>query len=96
MTLEEKKKKSKRGFASWDPEKQRETARKGGIAVHERGSAHTFNPAEAREAGKKGGKTVSQDREHMRAIGRLGGKSRALALKETDEAPTVGVGVPTS
>ena len=44
-----------RGFASMDPEKQREIARKGGRAAHERGTAHEWSPAEAREAGRKGG-----------------------------------------
>jgi len=44
-----------RGFASMDPEKQREIARKGGIAAHEKGTAHEWSIAEAREAGRKGG-----------------------------------------
>jgi hypothetical protein len=64
---------SRRGFASMDPEKQREIASKGGKAAHETGAAHEFTSEEAREAGRKGGKAVSQDREHMRAIGRKGG-----------------------
>lgn len=45
-----------RGFASMDAEKQREIASKGGKAAHEKGTAHEFNSAEAREAGHKGGK----------------------------------------
>lgn len=44
-----------RGFASMDPEKQRDIARKGGRAAHEKGTAHEWNVAEAREAGRKGG-----------------------------------------
>lgn len=44
-----------RGFASMDRDKQREIARKGGIAAHEKGTAHEWSPAEAREAGRKGG-----------------------------------------
>ena len=44
-----------RGFASMDPNKQREIARKGGIAAHEKGTAHEWSPTEAREAGRKGG-----------------------------------------
>lgn len=44
-----------RGFASMDPEKQREIARKGGRAAHEKGTAHEFTPEEAKEAGRKGG-----------------------------------------
>jgi len=64
---------SNRGFGSMDDEKQREIAREGGRASHEKGSAHEFNPDEAREAGRKGGESVSSDREHMSEIGRNGG-----------------------
>ena len=66
---------SRRGFASMDKDKQREIASKGGKAAHETGAAHEFTTEEAREAGRKGGKAVSQDREHMRAIGRKGGQA---------------------
>jgi general stress protein YciG len=48
-------KKSVRGFAAMDAEKQREIARKGGRAAHEQGVAHEWSSQEAREAGKKGG-----------------------------------------
>ena len=51
-----------RGFASMDREKQREIARKGGIAAHEKGTAHEWSPAEAREAGRKGGIASHQKR----------------------------------
>lgn len=44
-----------KGFASMDPEKQREIARKGGRAAHIRGTAHEFTSEEARIAGKRGG-----------------------------------------
>jgi general stress protein YciG len=47
--------KSVRGFAAMDQEKQREIARKGGRAAHEQGVAHEWSSHEAREAGKKGG-----------------------------------------
>lgn len=66
--------KSQRGFAVMDEEKQREIARKGGKAAHEKGTAHEFTPDEAREAGKKGGDTVSRNRQHMSEIGRKGGE----------------------
>lgn len=65
---------SNRGFASMDREKQREIASKGGKAAHMKGTAHEFTPDEARQAGRKGGVTVSQNREHMAAIGRKGGQ----------------------
>ena len=69
-------KKSNRGFASMDPAKQREIASKGGRAAHEKGTAHQFSANEAREAGRKGGGAVSQDRQHMAEIGRIGGQAR--------------------
>jgi general stress protein YciG len=51
----ESSKKSVRGFAAMDAEKQREIARKGGRAAHEQGVAHEWSSEEARQAGKKGG-----------------------------------------
>ena len=47
--------KSKRGFAAMDPEQQREIAREGGRAAHQKGTAHEFTSEEARIAGRKGG-----------------------------------------
>jgi general stress protein YciG len=66
-----------------DPSKQREIASKGGRAAHEKGTAHTFSTAEARSAGQKGGAAVSQNRDHMAAIGRIGGQIRGKKAKET-------------
>jgi hypothetical protein len=42
---------SKRGFASMDPNKQREIASEGGRAAHRSGNAHEFTSEEARAAG---------------------------------------------
>lgn len=42
---------SNRGFASMDPQRQREIAAEGGRAAHASGHAHEFTPEEAREAG---------------------------------------------
>jgi len=56
-----------------DREKQREIARRGGRAAHQKGTAHEFTADEARAAGRKGGVSVSRDREHMSRIGRAGG-----------------------
>jgi predicted GIY-YIG superfamily endonuclease/general stress protein YciG len=47
--------KEDRGFASMDPNKQREIASKGGRAAHQKGTAHEWTADEAREAGRKGG-----------------------------------------
>ena len=66
-----------RGFASMDQHRQKEIARKGGRAAHEKGKAHEFTPDEARAAGRKGGEKVSLNRKHMAEIGRRGGRSSA-------------------
>ena len=71
-----KRTRSNRGFASMDSSKQREIASKGGRAAHEKGTAHEFDASEARAAGRKGGVTVSRNREHMAEIGRRGGEAR--------------------
>jgi len=57
-TMNEEHKKSKRGFASMDRDKQRQIASKGGKAAHAKGTAHEFTPEEAVEAGRKGGKAA--------------------------------------
>jgi uncharacterized protein len=44
-----------RGFASMNPDKQREIASKGGRAAHVQGTAHEWTSDEARAAGRKGG-----------------------------------------
>lgn len=44
---------SNRGFASMDPQKQREIASEGGRAAHASGNAHEFDSEEARRAGSK-------------------------------------------
>jgi general stress protein YciG len=75
LHMEEKTRMS--GFASMDEGKQREIARKGGLAAHRKGTAHEFTTEEARFAGRKGGQQVSADRSHMTEIGRLGGRRSA-------------------
>ena len=40
-----------RGFASMDPQRQREIASEGGKAAHQKGPAHEFTSEEARRAG---------------------------------------------
>jgi general stress protein YciG len=73
---------SNRGFASMDPERQREIASEGGKAAHEKGSAHEFSSQEARDAGSKGGQAAHErgtahefDSEEARAAGRKGGQA---------------------
>jgi len=79
---------SNRGFASMDPNKQKEIASKGGRAAHAKGTAHEFDSGEAREAGRKGGQAVSRNREHMAAIGRRGGEARGHARNRAAAAQT--------
>jgi general stress protein YciG len=74
---------SNRGFASMDPEKQREIAAQGGRAAHQSGNAHEFTSEEAREAGSKGGKAAHQrgnahefTSEEAREAGAKGGRAR--------------------
>ena len=76
-----------------DRERQREIARKGGRAAHQKGTAHEFTTDEARAAGRKGGERVIADRDHMSRIGRLGGKhsaGRRAARSQGDESNTPG------
>lgn len=50
-----------RGFATMvDKERLREIASMGGRAVHEKGSAHTWNSTTAREAAKKSAESKRQ------------------------------------
>ena len=53
---------SSRGFASMNPERQRQIASEGGKAAHARGKAHKFTSEEAREAGRKGGQASGGQR----------------------------------
>lgn len=86
MTDKEKSGVSRRGFASMDKDKRREIASKGGKAAHAKGTAHEYTPEKAREAGKKGGERIAQDREHMARIGRQGGLARALKASLSNKA----------
>jgi uncharacterized protein len=61
--------KSNRGFASMDPQRQREIASEGGRAAHEKGTAHEFTSEEAREAGRKGGMARSANRRNAMSQG---------------------------
>lgn len=79
----------RQGFASMDPERQREIASQGGKAAHAKGTAHRFTPDEAREAGRKGGQAAHAKGsahqftpEEARKAGQKGGKTRA---KRSDE-----------
>jgi hypothetical protein len=79
--------KSRRGFASMDPARQKEIASRGGRAAHAKGTAHQWDVEGARRAGHKGGVVVSRDREHMALIGREGGEARSQKVRR--EKPPV-------
>ena len=78
----------RRGFAAMSREKQREIARRGGRAAHQKGTAHEFSADEARAAGRKGGVAVSRNREHMSRIGRAGGLSSRVGRRVTNSPPS--------
>ena len=77
---DECKKASTRGFASMDPQRQREIARKGGESVPHEKRSFSQNPSLAAQAGRKGGQNVnpgkrsfSQDHTLAAEAGRKGG-----------------------
>lgn len=86
-------KKSTRGFAAMDPERQREIARKGGAAIPPEKRSFALNPELARAAGKKGGVSVkkenrsfARDPELARSAGAKGGHN--AHHKTTTQEPT--------
>jgi uncharacterized protein len=82
---------ARKGFASMDPDKQRQIASKGGRAAHAKGTAHEFTSDEARIQGSKGGKAVAQSKDHMRAIGKRGGKAVSKDRKHMSRIGRKGV-----
>jgi general stress protein YciG len=62
-----------RGFASMDPERQRQIASEGGKAAHQKGTAHEFTSEEARRAGSMS----HGNRQSASASGNASGASRS-------------------
>lgn len=82
----------KRGFASMDPEQQRQIAAEGGRAAHEKGTAHEFTSEEARRAGAMSHKNDPNSQSAMSASrGGSGGGNKASA-REDDEDDDEGGG----
>ncbi|MFM9434097.1 uncharacterized protein ACFDR9_001146 [Janthinobacterium sp. CG_23.3] len=73
---------SKRGFASMDPELQREIASEGGRAAHEKGTAHEFTSEEARRAGSQSHKN---DGSRQSAASGSGSRDTARADQDQDQ-----------
>ncbi|CAH0313147.1 hypothetical protein SRABI118_04883 [Massilia sp. Bi118] len=65
---------SNRGFASMDPQRQREIASEGGKAAHASGNAHEFNSEEARRAGSMSHKNDGNSQSQGNQGGQGGGK----------------------
>jgi len=75
-------KKKPRGFQLHDEATRKAIASRGGKTSQANGNAHKFSSEEGAKAGRKGGKRVAADREHMREIGRRGGLARAARAAE--------------
>jgi len=75
--------KEDRGFASMDRTKQREIASKGGRAAHEKGTAHEWSSAEARDAGRKGG--MASHRRRAQLMAAEGAESPLAPSNVTDD-----------
>ncbi len=69
---------SNRGFASMDPQRQREIASEGGKAAHEKGTAHEFTSEEARRAGSMS----HGNRQAAQASSRSGGAAKTSVGKQ--------------
>ncbi|WP_228896087.1 KGG domain-containing protein [Pseudoduganella aquatica] len=63
---------SNRGFASMDPDRQREIAAEGGRAAHAAGTAHEFTSEEARKAGSMSHKNDGNQQSGSRSGSRSG------------------------
>jgi len=77
----------KRGFASMDPEQQRQIAAEGGRAAHEKGTAHEFTSEEARRAGAMSHKNDpnSQSASSASRAGSGGGNKGSARDDDDDE-----------
>ena len=81
---------SNRGFASMDPQKQREIASEGGRAAHASGNAHEFTSEEARRAGsmshKNDGNSQSQGGGSQQSGGGQGSGTRGGSSEQHAKA----------
>ena len=64
------------------PERQREIARKGGRAAHEKGTAHEWTPEEARSAGRNGGKVSRGGRGRLAPPGSTSSQSTETSVED--------------
>jgi general stress protein YciG len=71
-----------RGFASMDPQRQREIASEGGRAAHAKGTAHEFTSEEARRAGAMSHKNGNRQ-SAARAASQDASQDKTAAQSET-------------
>jgi general stress protein YciG len=76
---------SNRGFASMDPQKQREIASEGGKAAHASGNAHEFTPEEARRAGSMSHKNDGNSQSGRGGSQQSGDTARDASQDRTDD-----------
>lgn len=69
--------KQHKGFAAMTEEQKKSIASAGGRAAHAKGKAYRFNSETAKQAGRKGGLSVSKNKDHMSNIGQKGGLARS-------------------
>ena len=91
MTPESAPRKSTRGFASMDPEKQKAIARKGGTSVPKEKRSFSRDKSLAAEAGRKGGQSVrpnmrsfSRNHELASEAGKKGGHASHTPVRENE------------
>ena len=77
---------SNRGFASMDPQKQREIASEGGKAAHASGNAHEFNSEEARRAGSQSHKNDGSSQSQGGGSQQSGGGTRGGSSEQHAKA----------
>ena len=76
---------SNRGFASMDPQRQREIASQGGKAAHEKGTAHEFTSEEARRAGSMSHGNRQSANASVSAGGKEGSRQRGSKQSEINQ-----------
>jgi hypothetical protein len=75
---------SNRGFASMDPQQQREIAAEGGRAAHASGNGHEFTSEEARKAGAMSHKNDGNQQSDSNAGGARGSSGGQGGNKQSD------------
>ncbi len=78
---------SGRGFASMDPQRQREIASQGGRAAHASGNAHEFTSAEAQAAGARS-HMGRQQQQSAAPTQQAGASTRMTAGKQPGQTTT--------